>query len=100
LRFHFGVQVPPPDGRCRIRVGNETRTWRDGGCLFFDDTFRHEVWNESEQDRVILFVDFLRPLPFPVSLLNRLVLRWLARPSIKNPSLDTLVSWRAPEVER
>lgn len=96
LRFHFGVQVPLPDGRCRIRVGDETRTWRDGESLFFDDTFRHEVWNDSDQDRVVVFVDFLRPLPFPVSVLNRLVMRWLSRSSVEKPALSHLTSWRAP----
>jgi beta-hydroxylase len=100
LRFQLGVQVPPPDGRCRIRVGGETRLWQEAGSLFFDDTFRHEAWNDSDQDRVIVFVDFLRPLPFPVSVLNRLVVFWLSRPSVQKASLEALTSWRAPEPGR
>ena len=41
--------------------------------MIFDDTFNHEVWNDTDQTRVVLFVDVLRPLPFPESLINRLI---------------------------
>src|SRR5262245_58309681 len=32
-----------PEG-CVIRVGTEERTWHEGVCLVFDDTYEHEVW--------------------------------------------------------
>jgi len=41
----------------------------------FDDAYEHEAWNDSPHTRVVLFVDFVKPLRFPASALNRLLLR-------------------------
>jgi aspartyl/asparaginyl beta-hydroxylase (cupin superfamily) len=30
----------------------------------FDDTYEHEVWNDTEDERVILLFDFDRPMKF------------------------------------
>jgi len=57
-RLHLGLVVPTA---CGLRVGSETRSWRDGECLIFDDTIEHEAWNRSEKSRLILLLDFLRP---------------------------------------
>lgn len=57
LRCHLGLIVPP---NCGIRVGGETRTWRENSCLIFDDTLEHEAWNRSGEDRVVLLIDFLK----------------------------------------
>src|SRR5262249_42500357 len=56
LRYHLGLIVPDPEA-CRIRVGNEIGHWREGESLIFDDTFEHEVWNDTDKVRVVLFVD-------------------------------------------
>jgi beta-hydroxylase len=78
LRYHLGLLVPRPES-CRIRVGSDVRSWREGRSLVFDDSNEHEVWNDSGADRAVLFVDFIRPLPFPLSLLNRLVIWKIGR---------------------
>jgi aspartyl/asparaginyl beta-hydroxylase (cupin superfamily) len=57
-RLHMGLVVPPD---CALRVGAETRSWREGECLVFDDTVEHEAWNRSGDTRVVLLLDFLRP---------------------------------------
>jgi aspartyl/asparaginyl beta-hydroxylase (cupin superfamily) len=33
----------------------------------FDDTYEHETWNAADTDRVVLFLDIVRPLRPPVS---------------------------------
>lgn len=58
LRCHLGLIVPP---NCGLKVGEETRTWRPGECLVFDDTIRHSAWNDAPTPRVVLLVDFLKP---------------------------------------
>lgn len=75
IRCHLGLIVPYPNPECRISVGGETGTWAEGASLVFDDTFMHEVWNDTDAYRVVLLLDVVRPLPFPVSVLNRLVLK-------------------------
>lgn len=74
LRYHLGLQVPATDDRCGIRVGDTVRHWEEGKSLVFDDTFVHEAWNHTDQDRVILFVDFLRPLRGFVGAYTRMLL--------------------------
>ena len=57
-----------------MRVGSRETGWREGRALVFDDTFEHEVWNDTDELRVVLFVDFAKPLGFPANLMNRLLL--------------------------
>jgi ornithine lipid ester-linked acyl 2-hydroxylase len=78
LRYHLGLIVPGPAGSCRIRVGKDVRSWTEGKSLIFDDSHPHEVWNGVNSQRVVLFVDFLRPVFFPFSLINRIVVRIIA----------------------
>jgi len=81
LRYHLGLIVPGGEGSCRIRVGKDIRCWKEGKSLIFDDSHPHEVWNDCDSYRVVLFVDFLRPVPFPLSLLNRSIIWLIARTS-------------------
>jgi len=73
VRYHLGLKVPEPPDQCRIRVDDQIVHWREGRSLIFDDTYEHEVWNETDGERVVLFMDVMRPLRFPASLVN-----WLA----------------------
>lgn len=75
LRYHLGLIVPQDAPACRIRVGQDIRHWEEGKSLVFDDTVNHEVWNDTDETRVVLFVDVLRPLPSPWDQLNRLIVR-------------------------
>ena len=75
LRCHLGLIVPTPAQSCRIRVGDCIAHWQAGRTLIFDDTLMHEVWNDSAEERVVLFIDFSRPMRAPVSWLNEFVMR-------------------------
>ncbi len=59
VRCHLAVTVP--QGDCAIRVGEDTRRWREGRCLVFDDYFDHEAWNLTDDDRIVLIVDMWHP---------------------------------------
>ena len=74
LRYHLGLVVPQPQEQCRIRICDEIKHWEEGKSLIFDDTFIHEVWNDTSGFRAVLFVDFVRPLKFPVNILNKIIL--------------------------
>lgn len=75
LRYHLGLIVPKDAPSCRIRVGEDFRHWQEGSSLIFDDTFNHEVWNDTEETRVVLFVDVLRPLPAPWHQINKAIVK-------------------------
>ena len=53
-------------------VNVEGDVW-EGSSVLFDDTWNHEVFNQSSGDRVVLLLDVLRPLPpllHSINLLN------------------------------
>ncbi|MFI0774107.1 aspartyl/asparaginyl beta-hydroxylase domain-containing protein [Streptomyces sp. NPDC021212] len=74
LRYHLPLTVPennPP----RLRVDQEIHTWKEGEGILIDDTFEHEVYNESDGRRVMLIVDIRRPMGLVPDAVNRLSLR-------------------------
>lgn len=78
IRYHLGLMVPEPKEQCRIRVAETVAHWEEGRSMFFDDTFEHEVWNDTDGQRVVLFMDVMRPLRWPMSLINAGVIKAIA----------------------
>jgi len=61
LTVHIGIDIPTGD--CCIKVDGETRSWARGKTLIFDDRTKHEVWNNTNEDRVILMFAFVTDVP-------------------------------------
>ncbi|MGK7877857.1 MAG: aspartyl/asparaginyl beta-hydroxylase domain-containing protein [Xenococcaceae cyanobacterium] len=78
IRCLLALKVPEPKEKCRIRVADEIRYWEEGKSMMFDDSFPHEAWNETDGIRVVLFLDIVRPMRFPLSLFNHLFLQLIA----------------------
>lgn len=79
LRCHLALKVPEPKEQCGIRVDREIRHWEQGKTMIFDDSYPHEAWNKTNGVRVVLFLDIVRPMSFPVSILNHFLIsliRW------------------------
>jgi beta-hydroxylase len=93
LRLHLGLLIPEPRERMAIRIGHEHRHWAEGRALIFDDAYEHEAWNESGQVRVVLFVDFERPMRFPANVLNRLLLGLAPFTPFLRETADNLRRW-------
>ncbi|UXI68827.1 aspartyl/asparaginyl beta-hydroxylase domain-containing protein [Tahibacter amnicola] len=74
LRLHLGLIVPEPRERCWIKVDERLCTWNEGQALIIDDMYPHEVHNDTNGIRVVLFVDFDRPLRGWVRWMNKLIL--------------------------
>jgi beta-hydroxylase len=77
IRAHLGLILPKEREKCRIRVDQEIRAWETGKILVLDDTYEHEVWNETDDERVILLFDFDRPMKWRGRLLNKMLMRAL-----------------------
>jgi aspartyl/asparaginyl beta-hydroxylase (cupin superfamily) len=76
LRYHLALKVPasnPP----KIRIKDHWHTWVEGQSILFDDSWNHEVVNRSDEVRVVLIVDVLRPMPWLYRLINWVALRAL-----------------------
>jgi beta-hydroxylase len=94
LRYHLGVVIPENNAnqRCWLRVNDdlaqnarlekeliehgEKYYWHDGEGIIFDDNYLHDAANESDEVRVILWLDLRRKMPFYAAIFNHLVL-WL-----------------------
>jgi aspartate beta-hydroxylase len=78
LRFHLILSMPEDaDGApaCVMNVDGVPYRMRDGESLLWDDTFRHEVWNRSDQPRIALLLDVWRKdMPMDVALLSKAIL--------------------------
>jgi aspartyl/asparaginyl beta-hydroxylase (cupin superfamily) len=94
LRCHLGLVVPAP-AACRMRVGTREARWQEGRALVFDDTFHHEVWNDSAEERVVLFIDFVRPMRFPLGAINDAILRLIVRSPYGRRTMRRFADWYA-----
>lgn len=87
LRLHLGLIVPEPRAAVGIRIDGKVCHWEEGRALIFDDTFEHEARNESNSSRVVLFIDFEKPMTFPARFVNRRILRsYLFSPFVREGS--------------
>jgi len=65
LRYHLGLVTPKAEG-CAIWIDGQKKVWHEGEDFVFDETYIHWAKNETDENRIILFVDFTRPLHTPV----------------------------------
>lgn len=93
IRYHLGLLVPEPKSNCKIKVDNQIVNWEEGKSLIFDDTYLHEVWNDTDGYRAVLFLDIARPLKFPFSLLNWLASLLISKSDIVKEAKANHESW-------
>lgn len=58
LTCHLGMVCPPG---ARMRVGSQWGEWQEGKCVFFDDSFEHEIVHSGTSMRVVLLIRFWHP---------------------------------------
>jgi len=100
IRCHLGLKVPADRSNCWLRVDSEICHWQEGACLVFDDTYEHEVKNDTDEVRVVLFLDFDRPMDLPGRLLNRLLIGAIRTSAYVKDPLKNLAAWNARVGER
>lgn len=69
LRYHLGL-ITPNSNDCYISVDDQKYSWRDGEAIMFDETYIHYAENNSDKNRIILFLDIKRPV-------NSIVIDWI-----------------------
>lgn len=78
LRYHLALKVPtdqPPS----IRVKDWVHHWQEGGAILFDDSYPHEVTNDSDQHRAVLIVDVRRPFKGMPERVNKFMVNVVAK---------------------
>ena len=94
ITCHLGLIVPR-EGNLRMRVDDRVVRWSEGETLVFDDTYPHEVWNDTEETRVVLLVQFERPLRNPGKWIADLFLRIVRRSAFVQEARANIASWNA-----
>jgi aspartate beta-hydroxylase len=78
LRFYLVLSMPlAADGRpaAVLKIAGTEHRLTDGECLLWDDTFPHEVTNDSDEVRTVLLLDvWRRGMPFDMRLLSHLLI--------------------------
>jgi aspartate beta-hydroxylase len=78
LRYQLGLSVPlAEDGRPAAVLALDNVEYRigNGQQLLWDDTFDHEVWNNSDQMRIALLLDVRRrAMPMDIAVLSRMLI--------------------------
>jgi beta-hydroxylase len=93
LRSHLGLIIPKERERCRMRVGDGMVVWEEGKCVVFDDFFRHEVWNDTDEERVVLIFDFDRPMRLRGRLVGKLITWAIKRTAYFKDAERNLKNW-------
>lgn len=83
LRYHLPLIIPDKWDKCFINVNGRVLNWRfdsqdDPMDLMFDDTFLHHAENNTDQKRVILFLDIKRDFKsWWLNTFNTILLRFI-----------------------
>ncbi|NBP13565.1 aspartyl/asparaginyl beta-hydroxylase domain-containing protein [bacterium] len=89
IRYHLGLEVPKDYRKCYINVDNHFMHWRKGKDIMFDDTYLHYVENNTNEERVVLFLDIRRNFDnWFVNLVNSCLLYFIK----SNDILDQLIT--------
>ena len=87
LRYHLGLATPGSND-CYINVDGQSRSWRDGEPLLFDETYLHYAKNETDQPRLILMCDVDRPMGVLGRTVNFFYKLWMRVSVVPNDERD------------
>ncbi len=90
---HLGLIVPDQPERCAIQVEDTDLFWEAGKWLVFDDSYFHEVHNNTDQRRVILLVQVKRPMRLLGRIANDLALWGIRRSPFVQDARRNLGMW-------
>ena len=92
ITCHLGLIVPR-DGDVRMRIDTRIVRWAEGETLVFDDTYQHEVWNDTTGTRVVLLIQFERPLRNPGKAIAGFFLRAVRRSAFVQEARTNISKW-------
>ncbi len=93
VRAHLGLKVPTDWEKVWIRVDDKILNWHEGKVMIFDDTYEHEVRNDTDETRAVLFIDIDRPMDTIGSLFNKIIIRLIQTSSYVKRPLKNMARW-------
>jgi beta-hydroxylase len=77
LRYHLSLITPKNNEECYLTVNDKKYIWRTGSDIMFDDTYDHSAENNTNETRVVLFLDIQREYNnFFLDWLNGMILHY------------------------
>lgn len=93
IRSHLGLIIPGKPGDCVMRIEKENIYWQEGKSVVFDDTYEHEVWNNTSEVRVVLLIDVIRPFKSPLALINNKIIDVIGNSSYVKEAMQNHKKW-------
>ncbi|MEL6529195.1 MAG: aspartyl/asparaginyl beta-hydroxylase domain-containing protein [Pseudomonadota bacterium] len=93
ITAHLGLVVPKQRENCWMRISDQRLTWKAGEWMIFDDTYEHEVRNETDETRIVLLCQVARPLKAPGSWLAKATMNYIRRSHFVKDAKDNLADW-------
>lgn len=93
LRGQLALRVPREGDKCFIRVDDRICHWEEGKVFVFDDTYRHEVHNDTDEERVVLLLHFDRPMNRLGQVTNALLMAVIRRTPFVTKAARNLKQW-------
>jgi len=74
MRYIIPVVVPKDRENVFLCVNELKYCWTEGVGVLWDDTYPHKVYNNTDEIRVVIYMDVVRPLRWGLNALNRFIL--------------------------
>lgn len=82
IRYMLPLIVPDDKDNCFLWVNGLKYSWTEGKSVLWDDIYPHKVYNNTNQNRVLLYMDVIRPIDGFLGNLNLLVLKLIKNSEI------------------
>jgi beta-hydroxylase len=75
MRYMIPIIVPKDREKVFLCVNELKYSWTEGVGVLWDDTYPHKVYNNTNEIRVVIYMDVVRPLSGFLNSMNRFILR-------------------------
>nr|QFG74435.1 MAG: aspartyl/asparaginyl beta-hydroxylase [Megaviridae environmental sample] len=82
LRYMFPIIIPKDKENVFLCNNYKKYIWIEGKGILWDDTYPHKVFNNTDEKRVVLYMDIVRKMPEPFNSFNKKILDIISGSSI------------------
>jgi ornithine lipid ester-linked acyl 2-hydroxylase len=93
ITAHLGLVIPARRADCRMEINKRNVLWDAGRIVIFDDMYPHEVWNNTDEVRIVLLLHLKRPLRFPGSQVRDFLIAALRSSPFVRDGVRNLERW-------
>jgi beta-hydroxylase len=75
MRYMMPIIVPKDKENVFLCVNEKKYCWTEGVGVLWDDNYPHKVYNNTNEIRVVIYMDIIRPLTGSLNILNKYILK-------------------------